>query len=610
MKSTQHESLTGTPSDDLCPLKSILCTEELQRRPSRPPDYQTENRALVKLAQGLADSPQTILQTLADTVFEVFQAGSAGLSLLDKEGKKFYWPAIAGGWKPHIGGGTPREFGPCGDVLEHNAPLLFKRWEKRYSYLETATPLAEEGLLVPFYVHGKAVGTLWAISHDDRRRFDAEDLRQLESLGRFASAAYQAVELQDAQNARQVALNLMEAAVQARRAMESLNVELRESEERFHAIADNIPQLAWLVEPGTEGKAAWFNKAWLDYTGTTMEQNQGTGWHAVLHPDYAEAVLRKFEHHVHECLDWEDTFPLRGQDGQYRWFLSRMNVIRDVSGKAVRIFGTNTDVTDQRETQNRLAEANEVISSRAEHLEKLVAERTARLQETVGELEGFSYSITPDLRAPLRAMQSFSNLLLESNGARLDVAGKDFLRRIGEAAQRMDRLIQDVLVYSRALRGDLRLERVDAGKLLRGMFETYLDFQKPKAEVTVEGELPAVLGKEAALTQCFSNLLTNAIRFVAPGTQPRVRISAERRGPMVRLWFADNGIGIAGPYQDKIFELFHRLETSFEGTGLGLAIVRKAVERMGGRVGVESEPGQGSRFWLELQPADGAAENL
>jgi PAS domain-containing protein len=179
--------------DGAVPLESILRTEELRRRPSRPPDYGKENAALVALVSALADSPHTILQMLAEKVLDVLQADSAGLSLLTKDEKRFYWAAIAGAWKPHIGGGTPRDSGPCGDVLDRNVPLLFTHWERRYPYLSTATPLAEEGLLLPFYVNGKAVGTIWAIAHTNHRKFDAEDLRLLESLGRFASPAYQAL---------------------------------------------------------------------------------------------------------------------------------------------------------------------------------------------------------------------------------------------------------------------------------------------------------------------------------------------------------------------------------------------------------------------------------
>jgi PAS domain S-box-containing protein len=181
-------------------LESILCTEELRRRPSRPPDYEKENRALVSLASAFADSPSTIFRTLAETILDVTESGSAGLSLLTKDGKtpdvgggRFYWPAIAGMWNPHVGGGTPRNFGPCGDVLDQNRTLLFKHFERRYPYLLPVAPAAEECLLVPLYVAGKAVGTIWAIAHSDRHKFDAEDDRVMASLGKFASSAYQAL---------------------------------------------------------------------------------------------------------------------------------------------------------------------------------------------------------------------------------------------------------------------------------------------------------------------------------------------------------------------------------------------------------------------------------
>jgi PAS domain S-box-containing protein len=181
-------------------LESILCTEELQSRPPRAPEYENENRALANLVSALADSPNTVLQTLAETILHITQCDSAGLSLLTRDGKtpdvcgqRFYWPAIAGMWKPHIGKGTPRNFGPCGDVLDQNRTLLFKHFERRYPYFEPVTPVIEECLLVPFYVAGEAVGTIWAIMHSERRKFDAEDDRVMASLGKFASSAYQAL---------------------------------------------------------------------------------------------------------------------------------------------------------------------------------------------------------------------------------------------------------------------------------------------------------------------------------------------------------------------------------------------------------------------------------
>ena len=217
---TQVTLPNALPNDGLVSLESVLCTEELNQRPSRPPDYETESRALVLLTQALAESPRDILQTLAETILEVFHAESAGVSLLTKEdgGKRFYWPAIAGVWKPYIGGGTPRDFGPCGDVLDRDAPLLFRHFERRYTYFLPVTPPVEECLLVPFYVEGNAVGTIWAIAHDERRRFDMEDLRQLESLGRFSSAAYQA-------------MDYLAARSNARKRCERSNAELERADE-------------------------------------------------------------------------------------------------------------------------------------------------------------------------------------------------------------------------------------------------------------------------------------------------------------------------------------------------------------------------------------------
>jgi signal transduction histidine kinase len=239
-------------------------------------------------------------------------------------------------------------------------------------------------------------------------------------------------------------------------------------------------------------------------------------------------------------------------------------------------------------------------------------------------LEDFSHSITHDLRAPLRAIRSFAQILGEECLACGRPVAQDHIHRITSAAARMDKLIQDVLQYSRLARSELKLAPVNVQELLRGIIETYPAFQPPQVEIQIEGPLPRLLGNEAALTQCFSNLLGNAIKFIAPGTRPQVRIWADvqkaesatadntqtatrpRPSPLlsVRLWFADNGVGIPKEAQERILKMFQRLDKSYDGTGVGLTVVRKAVEKMGGRVGLESEPGRGSRFWVELKAGD------
>jgi transcriptional regulator with GAF, ATPase, and Fis domain len=247
-------------------LESILCTDQLRRRPSRPPDYEKENRALVALRSALANSPSTILQTLAETILEVTQSDSSGLSLLTKEdgGKRFYWPAIAGRWKPHTGGGTPRDFGPCGDVLARNCTLLFQHFERRYPYLLPVEPSAEECLLVPFYVEGNAVGTIWAIMHDDRRRFDAEDQRLMESLGKFTSSAYQTLayvedlkfqvaEREKAERALRELTNTLETRVRVRtEELEQRNKEIKKLQDQLYkenvALREEIDQASMFEE--------------------------------------------------------------------------------------------------------------------------------------------------------------------------------------------------------------------------------------------------------------------------------------------------------------------------------------------------------------------------
>jgi signal transduction histidine kinase len=240
-----------------------------------------------------------------------------------------------------------------------------------------------------------------------------------------------------------------------------------------------------------------------------------------------------------------------------------------------------------------------------EELEKRVAERTARLTETIAELEAFSYSVSHDLRTPLRAMQGYSEFLWEDYSAQLDDTGKEYLRRILQASGRLDHLVQDILTYSRLSRGEWEMKDIDLPKLLADVIESYPMLQPSSIEIECELPLLLVRGHEGSLMQVFSNLLTNALKFVPEGRKPRVKIRTEPFNGMVRLWFEDNGIGIAPAYWERIFKMFEKApgDKHYEGTGMGLAIVRKAVERMGGRVGVESAIGEGSRFWIELPQA-------
>jgi len=237
--------------------------------------------------------------------------------------------------------------------------------------------------------------------------------------------------------------------------------------------------------------------------------------------------------------------------------------------------------------------------------EKTAQKAKAAMTRYASDLEGFSYSLAHDMRAPLRAMRSFTSLIEQKDGHRLSPMSQDYLERIGTSAERLDELVRDSLSYAKIVREEMPLHPVDVCQLLRGMLQTYPNLQPPEAEIHIDCDRVLVRGNPAGLTQCFSNLLTNAVKFVAPGAKPWVRIWAEDQDVRFRIWVEDRGIGIPQDAREKIFGMFQRLHRSEEypGTGIGLALVRKVVQRMGGNVGVESALGQGSKFWVELPKA-------
>ncbi|HZI22074.1 MAG TPA: ATP-binding protein, partial [Gemmatimonadales bacterium] len=262
----------------------------------------------------------------------------------------------------------------------------------------------------------------------------------------------------------------------------------------------------------------------------------------------------------------------------------------------------------------RLADAFHVMVTHVresqQRLEERVRARTRELEERNQELETFAYSISHDLRSPLRAMEGFTHALLEDYGSKLDETGRQHAERVAAAARTMDRLIDDLLAYSQLTRSELDLAPIDLRRVLHGsMQQVEGEVRSRNARVTIADSLPTVVGHGPTLAQVLANLLANGIKFVPAGRTPEVRVRAESRngGGRVRLWVEDNGIGIAPEHHERIFRVFERLHRSsdYPGTGIGLAIVRKAMERMGGTSGLESQLGQGSRFWIELPRADG-----
>ncbi|MBA4146716.1 MAG: hybrid sensor histidine kinase/response regulator [Verrucomicrobia bacterium] len=235
-------------------------------------------------------------------------------------------------------------------------------------------------------------------------------------------------------------------------------------------------------------------------------------------------------------------------------------------------------------------------------LQQNVAERSARLEESVSDLESFSYTVAHDLRAPIRAMQGFAQALEEEYCGNLDETGIGYLRRIRASAQRMDNLIQDVLLYSRVARAEKKFETVDLEKVLEDVMRDYPALSLPHARITIQRPLHKVIGSYSLVVQCVSNLLNNAVKFVDTNRIAEVRLWTEKEDSRVRLLVQDNGIGIPENLVEKIFDPFQRAHphSGYPGSGIGLSIVSKAVEKMGGEISVKSEVWKGTVFIIEL----------
>lgn len=370
-----------------------------------------------------------------------------------------------------------------------------------------------------------------------------------------------------------------------------------EARDRLAAIIESSEDA--IISKTLDGIVTSWNAGAEKLLGFTATEMLGQSINRIIPPEAQPdeaAVLERLRRG--ERIEHYETIRLT-KDGRRLDISLTISPVRDKSGAIVGASKIGRDITDRKRTELALRQAQAELKSHAERLEHSVAQRTAQLRESIAELEAFSYSLSHDLRAPLRAINTFTHVVLEDYGAELNPQAKDLLKKVLSAAQRMDRLMQDVLAFSRVSRQHIELHPVDVDKLVRDALSRP-ELQTPGAEITVAGPLQPMMGHSPSLSQCVTNLVGNAMKFVAPGANPRVRISSEVLGERVRLWIEDNGIGIEPADQARIFDIFQRLRSDYEGTGIGLAIVKKAAERMGGTVGVMSELGKGSRFWLEL----------
>jgi PAS domain S-box-containing protein len=522
--------------------------------------------------------------------------------------------------------------------------------------------------------------------------------------------------------------------------------ELRESEQRFQAMANGIPQLAWMAE--ADGHIFWYNQRWYDYTGTTFEQMEGWAWQTVHDPDMLPKVLEGWKGSIATGDPFDMEFPLRGADGVFRTFLTRVVPVKDPDGRVIRWFGTNTDISERKTIEEKLAGQTEELTRQAEELirsqqaleaqklmlqsvldsmeeglvvadeqgkfiiwnpaaarivglgganvppeewgsyygtylpdtitpfptdqnplvrairgevcsteifirnpkleqgvwiesngaplrdksgtlrggvvafrditekkaadleirklnetlEERIAQRTAQLESTNRELESFTYSVSHDLRAPLRHIGSFAGACLEEFGPTLDPQALHYVQRIQEGARRMGVLTDELLNLSRTGQRSLHLQLTALNSIVEeimSMLKTETDGREVEWKI---GNLPSVECDPALVRQVFQNLLSNAIKYSRRRPHAVIEVGHTQESGQQVIFVRDNGAGFNMQYADKLFGVFQRLhrQEEFEGTGVGLATVHRIVQKHGGRIWAEAELDRGATFYFTL----------
>lgn len=573
-------------------LESILCTEELQHRPSRPPDYEKENRALVALVSALADSPSTILQALAQTILDVTQCDSAGLSLLtrdgkrpDADGKRFYWPAIAGMWNPHVGGGTPRDFGPCGDVLDQDRTLLFQHFERRYPYLLPVSPAAEECLLVPFHVAGKAVGTIWGIMHSDGRKFDAEDDRVMGSLGKFAASAYQAVVHVDDLKVQVAERERAEAEV--RGLARGLDAKIR------RLVEANV---VGIVMGNLEGAITGANEAFLRMVHYDREDLTSG---RVRWTDLTPAEWRGRDERAVADLKASGIF----QPFEKEYFRKDGSRVPILLGGA--LFGSGgdegiafvVDLSEQKRAQERLQASEHRL--REAQAELAHANRVT----TMGQLAA---SISHEVMQPIAAgITNAQAALLSLGGQRPDLEEvRNALEHIVDEGNRATDVIDRIrALIKKTPPREVRLKIEEAIREVLALTHGEVVKRGVSLQTTLADGLPPIQGDRVQLQQVIINLIINAIEAmsgVGEGSRA-LRISAEpAESDSVLVSVQDSGPGLVEGF-DRLFDAFYTTKPG--GMGLGLSICRSIIEANGGRIWASDNVGPGATFQFTLPVA-------
>ena len=511
-------------------------------------------QALYELADRLhrAESPSEIHDAALDAIFDAMQCDRASILLFDEANVMRFvgWRGLSEEYRLAVEGHSPW-------TAEEQDPEPLSIADLDLAEMEETlrTVIKNEGIaalcFIPLISSGRIIGKFMAY-FDTSHAFSEHEL----DLGLTI--------------ARQLAFGIERLRTEEAR---------RESEERFRELANNIDQIAWTLDE--RGQATWYNRRWFEYSGTTLEDMRAGAGRTFHHPAHVQRVIERFEQCVAKGELWEDTFPLRGKDGKYRWFLTRAVPIRNEQGRIIRWFGTNTDVTELRELEDALLEADH-------------------------RKDEFLATLAHELRNPLAPVRNAVQILRLKGPPSLEVQWAREV--IDRQVQQMTRLIDDLMDVSRITRDkiELRKENVELGAILQSAVETsrpLIDASGHAMVVSLPTQPIYLNADSTRMAQVFSNLLNNAAKYSEKSG--RIDLSVKSDGDEVVVFIRDQGIGIPPEMLPRIFDLFTQVDRSLErahgGLGIGLTLVRRLIEMHGGTITAQSDgSGRGSTFIVRL----------
>lgn len=477
------------------------------------------------------------LTTLASVIC---QTPIALVSLVDKERQWF---------KSHKGlpvAETPKEFSFCAHAIASPEPIMIIDDATKDPRFDN-NPLVTGDPHIVFYAGVPLI---------NKEGFELGSLCVIDTETRQLSAAQIA------------ALKIVAGQVMEKLELRRKVDELEEAEQRFRLIADNIAQLAWMANE--TGYIFWYNRRWFDYTGTTMDEMQGWGWQKVHHPDHVDRVLKKLKYHFETGEAWEDTFPLRSADGEYRWFLSKAIPTRNEQGAIISWFGTNTDVT----AQHRLEEQKDEFIGIASH----------------------------ELKTPVTSLKASLQLLDRIKDKPFTPMHIRLIEQSHRSIDKMGALIDDLLNANSITEGQLSINKTTF--TLAEMIDACCSHVRIASnyELVVEGDMQLqVYADEQRIDQVVINFVNNAIKY-APDSKT-MHINIAQQGGNARVSVTDTGPGIPPQQLPYLFDRYYRVSHEgklYTGLGLGLYISSEIIKKHGGEIGVVSEQGKGSTFWFTL----------